>query len=73
MAIKTKDFVEIYFVDNMRSAPIIDWCEKNIGRRGTQWEVRFRRFLERNGHLGSIGMFEFIRAEDAVFFTLMWK
>jgi len=62
---KPKEFVEYKFDQKWNSILMIDWCEKNIGRRGTHWEVRFHS-------MGAKGIFEFVCAEDASYFILKW-
>lgn len=65
MAIRPVEFVEFQFNPEIRSGTIFNWCDKNIGRRGTRWDISFHSS-------GGMGTFEFSRAEDAVLFTLKW-
>jgi hypothetical protein len=65
---KTKEFVEITFRQDLRSYTLIDWCEENIGRRGTCWELHFNS----SASAFAVGVFEFARVEDASYFALKW-
>lgn len=65
-------YIKVQFSSKIQINPTIDWCEKNIGRRGTCWEVKFKWNPANFGQIGNYGTFEFVRGEDALFFALKW-
>jgi hypothetical protein len=69
MAMNTVEYVTIYFSPTSRSRPVIEWCEKNIGEIGTDWDFTFNAGSSVGGYNA---IFEFARSKDASYFTLKW-